>query len=56
MREINIVFDGKELVAWGFSDVVAQKMLIEGLDVMRVEEDIIWDVRGVMYESNQKGR
>ncbi len=47
MREINIVFVGKELVSWGFSDVVAQKMVDAGLDVMRVEEDIIWDVRGV---------
>ena len=47
MKELNIVFVGKELVAWGFSDGVAQKMLDAGLDVMRVEEDIIWDVRGV---------
>ena len=54
MREINLVFVGSELVAWGFSDKIAQRMLEAGLDVMRVEEDIIWDVRGVRYESNQK--
>ena len=47
MREINIVFDGSELVAWGFSDGVAQKMSDADLDVMRVEEDIIWDIKGV---------
>jgi hypothetical protein len=47
MRELNIVFAGKELVTWGFSDKIAQKMADAGLDVMRVEEDIIWDVRGV---------
>jgi hypothetical protein len=55
MREINIVFDGKELVTWGFSDKIAQKMSEVGLDIMRVEEDIIWDVKGVRNESNQKG-
>jgi hypothetical protein len=47
MREINIVFDGKELIAWGFNDGIAQRMVDAGLDVMRVEEDIIWDVKGV---------
>ena len=47
MREINIVFAGKELVSWGFSDKIAQIMSDAGLDVMRVEEDIIWDVKGV---------
>ncbi len=54
MKEYNIVFDGRVLVAWGFSDSVATEMINAGLDVMKVDEDIIWDVRGVKakHESN----
>ncbi len=52
MKEYNIVFSGNELVVWGFSDSVATEMLNAGLDVMKVDEDIIYDVRGVKHESN----
>lgn len=43
MNEINIVFDGSKILAWGFPDAVAETMRQAGLDVMNVWEDIVSD-------------
>lgn len=44
MNEINIVFDGNKILAWGFSDKVAETMRQAGLDVIKVWEGVIADV------------